>query len=520
MSTRLRLAILAALALAGAGACAAAEPGEAKPAPVPAEAKPAPTPAEAKPAPAPPLSPLLLGISPPPPAASPLLPSLVPPPAPVAVPPPEPATAAAAAAAAEPVGPPAALAATPAMRSGAEVFARLRRGLSPDACNAGTNSTRWRERYAGSPVAFSRRMETVLPLLDFVSTEVEHAGLPAEFTFIPLVESWYQPGALGPGGPAGMWQMIGTTAQNHGIHIRDGYDGRLSPVESTRAALSYLKVLKAMFGDWQAIVMAYNAGEGRMQNALRRAGSRTTSAADRRPHGLSNITYDYVDKLQALSCLVSKPQLQGVRLPMDARFEPLVPLLMEAQVDSLDEFARAHGKDAALLRKLNPGFRNGHVVGGVPRLVLSPPGASAPPVVAVARSTPPPELLAVADVANPTPQPQQLLASGVSEPAPELVPVSLPMAPEPTMSAATMAAPAAAAAHSASDGGGGSLGTIGTPAGAPSPDPAPPVHEVRAGDTLASIAEQYHLPVEQIRRANNLERNALLRPGQRLRLVP
>ena len=122
--------------------------------------------------------------------------------------------------------------------------------------------------------------------------------------------------------------MIASTAKNHGVHIREGYDGRLSPVESTRAALSYLRVLQNMFGDWQAIVMAYNAGEGRMQNALRRAGSRRTNAAERRPHGLSNITYDYVDKLQALSCLVSQPQRFNLHLPVETRYEPLVPILM------------------------------------------------------------------------------------------------------------------------------------------------------------------------------------------------
>ncbi|MEO8161001.1 MAG: lytic transglycosylase domain-containing protein, partial [Arenimonas sp.] len=165
-----------------------------------------------------------------------------------------------------------------AVVTGADVFARINRGLSPNSCEAGSNSERWRQRYAGSPAAFARRVESVLPLIDFVSTEVERAGLPAEFAFIPLVESWYQPGAIGSGGPAGMWQMISSTARNHGIHIQSGYDGRLSPVESTRAALSYLKTLQGIFDNWQSIVMAYNAGEGRVARAFARADNRTASA--------------------------------------------------------------------------------------------------------------------------------------------------------------------------------------------------------------------------------------------------
>lgn len=263
---------------------------------------------------------------------------------------------------------------TQVMISGAEVFARINRRTGPDSCDAGSNSSRWRKRYAGHPVTFARRLESILPLLDFVSVEVERAGLPGEFVFVPLVESWYQPAAIGPGGPAGMWQMIGSTARNHGIHIRPGYDGRLSPVESTRAALSYLKTLQGMFNDWQAIAMAYNAGEGRLRRAFQRANNRTASGTDRRPHGLSNITYDYIAKLQALSCLLAQPERHDLRLPVDTRFEPLVPLLMDAGVHSLDEFARANGKDAALLKRMNPGFRHGRVVAGVPRLVLSPPG--------------------------------------------------------------------------------------------------------------------------------------------------
>lgn len=267
----------------------------------------------------------------------------------------------------------------PANGHGEDVFARIKRNLNPQTCSPDSNSKRWRERYASDPAAFASHLERILPLLDFVSSEVERSGLPAEFVFIPLVESWYKPDAIGQGGPAGMWQMISSTARNHGIHIASGYDGRLSPVESTRAALSYLKTLQGMFGGWEAIVMAYNAGEGRMMGAFRRSSNRNVSAANRMPHGLSNTTYDYVAKLQALSCLVAEPEKQGLRLPLSARFVPLAPVLMDPAVRTLDQFAASHGQDAIELRRLNPGYKGGRVVAGVPRLVLMPfrtPGTS------------------------------------------------------------------------------------------------------------------------------------------------
>jgi len=500
MSPRLRHAILLALAACAPGAAIAADPPPAL----------TPTP-NSKPAP-PPLVPLEIVTPPAPPAEAPpttaitFAPELAPTPAEEAaiVPIPPAYTAAP-----PPVRP------TMALTPGDELFKRLRGKLNPGSCRAGNNSARWRERYAGHPTAFARRIQTVLPLIDFVSVELERAGLPAEFTFIPLVESWYQPAAIGPGGPAGMWQMIATTAKNHGIHIREGYDGRLSPVESTRAALSYLKVLQDMFpGDWQAMVMAYNAGEGRMQNAMRRARSRVTSAADRRPHGLSNITYDYVDKLNALSCLVLQPHMFNLRLPVDTRYEPLVPLLMDPGVDSLEEFARIRGKDAAELRRLNPGFRNGRVVDGVPRLVLAPPGApmAPPPTEVAAVEAPDAQMLALAD--DEQASIAELLDSALSadQAAFEAVSVADAQVAAP-LDSATALAPAAPTPIQAPQ----AMTVSDT---SPAGEAPLSVHEVRQGESLWSIAQHYHVQVDQLRRANKLDAKATVHPGQVLQLVP
>lgn len=288
-------------------------------------------------------------------------------------------------------------------KTGADLFARLTARLSQPACPEVEAVARLRKRYAGHPGSFARHLSEILPLLDFVSREVEASGLPAEFAFIPIVESWYRPDAIGVGGPAGMWQMIASTARNHGIHIQAGYDGRLSPVESTRAALSYLKTLHGMFGgDWQAAVMAYNAGEYRLLKALRQQGSREVSATARKPRGLSAITYDYVAKLQALSCLLAEPGRNGLALPVEARFRVLAPVLVDRNANSLDRVAAGHGVDAAALRRLNPGYRQGRIVAGVPRLVLMPdPARTARPAAAtVPGAENDPALPAVATEAN------------------------------------------------------------------------------------------------------------------------
>jgi membrane-bound lytic murein transglycosylase D len=340
--------------------------------------------------------------------------------------------------------------------TGREVFDRIRGRLGTPACSDSAAAREWEGRYARHPGVFARKLEGVLPLLDFVVAETERSGLHGEFVFIPLVESWYSPGAIGRNGPTGMWQMIGTTARNHGVTMRKGYDGRLSPIDSTRAALSYLKSLDAMFdGDWQATVMAYNAGEYRLAGALRRSGSRRVSAAERAPAGLSHITYDYVAKLQALSCLVSDPGRHHLALPDDARFARLAPVLVDRRVGSLDQAAVRAQVPSASLRGWNPAYRDGRLVDGAPRLVLMPVEAAA-----------------------------RLANGAVADVAPATV---------------------AEAPGEAADGAATSASTT---------------HQVRSGDTLSDIARQYGLTLAALRRLNGLGNRSMIRPGQVLRLVP
>lgn len=282
---------------------------------------------------------------------------------------------------------PAPLAAPDPVDTGAEVFDRMTARFSAPICVKGVKNQAWRGRYAGYPDSFARHVEEILPLMGYVLEEVERKDLPGEFVLIPIVESWYRPSAMGPGGPAGMWQMIASTARNHGIRIQNGYDGRLSPVESTEAALSYLQTVAAMFdGEWRATAMGYNAGENRIVKAFRASGDRRVSGEHRLPRGLSNVSYDYVAKLHALACLFAKPERHDLHLPRDAHFLPLARIELPAGTQSLDQAAAALGTDAARLRELNPAYRQGRVVAGAPRLVLAP--MTSLTALSIVRSTP------------------------------------------------------------------------------------------------------------------------------------
>lgn len=258
---------------------------------------------------------------------------------------------------------------------GRTLFERWSAAFTPPVCVRGESNRAWRRRYAGHPAGFERQLREAMPLMAYVVEAVEARGLPGEFALIPIVESGYRPDARGPGGPVGLWQMIGSTARNHGLRIERGYDGRLSPVDSTDAALDYLALLHAEFGDWRATAMAYNAGEGRLRRALLRDGASRISGERRLPSGLSNVTYGYVAKLHALACLLTEPGRHGLTLPMDA-FTPLEVRVAPGGATRLESVAHGWGLPLETLVRWNPAYRQGLGDSGAPRRLLVPADAS------------------------------------------------------------------------------------------------------------------------------------------------
>jgi membrane-bound lytic murein transglycosylase D len=353
----------------------------------------------------------------------------------------------------------------PAVRNGRDIYAEFRAGLADPDCD-GQSSARWRDLYANAPSRMASPGSDVLPLFGYVVDALRAANLPTEFALIPFVESGYKPGARSAAGPAGLWQMIAVTARDHQVPIRAGYDGRLSPVDSTRAAVRYLKTLHGMFaGDWRLAVMAYNAGEYRVFDALKRSGQVARGADPARLTSLSGISQAYVRKLHALSCLLDQADDRDAWLQaLDRPVPVLQPVMLPPGTRELDSWAVSHGRDADLIERLNPAFVGGHVARTQrPLRVLAPASAAE---IADA-STPAPIVATVADA--PVPPPQAMP----------------PLQPQPAISA--------------------TAGPMRT-------------HTVSRGESLWTIARRYKLQVADLLSRNALPPRAILRPGMVLRL--
>ncbi len=205
--------------------------------------------------------------------------------------------------------------------------------------------------------------------LYYTVKEAERRGMPTELALLPIIESSYDPAATSSAAAAGLWQFIPSTGRIYGLKQSPLYDGRRDVVESTRAAYEFLGSLYNQFGSWELALASYNAGPGRIQQAINRnkaAGLPTDYWSLKLPQE----TMYYVPRFLAVAQIVKNPSQYGVSLPPIANR----PHFREVSVGaaSLNEISAITGLSRAELYQLNPGHRGDRIDPDSPRKILIP----------------------------------------------------------------------------------------------------------------------------------------------------
>ncbi len=195
---------------------------------------------------------------------------------------------------------------------------------------------------------------------DMISQTLKQEGVPQDLIYLAMAESGFQPLAVSRASARGMWQFMAGSGALYGLERNWWVDDRQDPLKSTRAAAHYLKDLYAQLGDWYLAMAAYNSGAGTVQHAVERTGYADFWELYRRGV-LPQETRNYVPIIVAVTIMAKNPTQYGlenvvpekpaamdqttINYPVDLR---LVAECLDTSVNSLQEL------NPSLLRMTTP----------------------------------------------------------------------------------------------------------------------------------------------------------------------
>jgi membrane-bound lytic murein transglycosylase D len=192
---------------------------------------------------------------------------------------------------------------------------------------------------------------------DMMKKILRDKNLPEELFYLALIESGFNPKASSRARASGIWQFIRKTAKRFGLKVDKWVDERRDPEKSTYAAAEYLKSLYEMFNNWDLVAASYNAGEGKVLKAMKRAKSQDFWEISRGRY-LKRETKKYVPMFLAAVIIASAPDKYGFS-NIDYHPPLLYEKVMVPPATRLDLIAKAAETDLSEIRALNPSLRKG-----------------------------------------------------------------------------------------------------------------------------------------------------------------
>lgn len=160
------------------------------------------------------------------------------------------------------------------------------------------NSKKYRSRH------FFHAMDTAYIYIPAIKKILSQNKIPPEFLYLAMAESNFSTRAYSKKRAAGLWQFMPATGKHFGLKIDEYVDERRDPVKSTRAAAKYLSHLHERFGKWYLAAIAYNCGGGRLNQAIREAGTDDLRVLlDRKKKYLPRESRNYIRKIISFSLL-------------------------------------------------------------------------------------------------------------------------------------------------------------------------------------------------------------------------
>ncbi len=187
---------------------------------------------------------------------------------------------------------------------------------------------------------------------EMIQRTLKEEGVPQDLIYLAQAESGFHPLALSRVGARGMWQFMGGRGRGYGLRRTKWTDDRQDPELATRAAAKHLRDLYKQFGDWYLAMAAYNSGPGNVQSAVKRTGYADFWELYRR-NVLPRETRNYVPIILAVTIMAKNPKQYGLdKLVLDQPL-PYESVKIDYPVD-LRLVAQCIDVPPSTLQDLNP----------------------------------------------------------------------------------------------------------------------------------------------------------------------
>ena len=120
---------------------------------------------------------------------------------------------------------------------------------------------------------FFKTMEKAYLFIPAIKNILTKYEIPQEFLYLAMAESNFSTRAYSKKRASGLWQFMPRTGKHYKLHIDEYVDERRDLIKSTEAAAKYLSSLHKRFGKWYLAAIAYNCGGGRLNSAIKKAGT-------------------------------------------------------------------------------------------------------------------------------------------------------------------------------------------------------------------------------------------------------
>ncbi len=193
-------------------------------------------------------------------------------------------------------------------------------------------------------------------------------NIPLELKHLAVIESALNPNARSRCGATGLWQFMYPTGKMYGLNVNSYIDERSDVYKATEAAAEYLTSLYGMFGDWQMVLAAYNAGPGTISKAIRRSGGKKTYW-EIRPY-LPLETQAYVPAFIAANYVMNYPTEHNIyaSTPRKTYFEVDTAVVKEPM--TFNQISAALDISIEEIAYFNPQYRKSEIPAGGNSLTL------------------------------------------------------------------------------------------------------------------------------------------------------